>query len=158
MNKYLLLFVCCICTYSFSQSLAEPNYSYTSNLNFEPTIEKIKKALHQKNITIFAEIDHQQQAQKANLQLSKATLLIVGNPKVGTLLMQENVEFAIELPLKILVSEKGDKVYVSYKKITPLADEYQLNKHQKTIDLMKKIDHTMIDLIQNALTIVLLCN
>lgn len=110
------------------------------NISFEQKVLEIKAKLTEKNIQIFAEINHAEEAKKVGLELPKTTLLIVGNPKLGTALMQENQEIAIELPLKILITENEEKIIVNYQKITPLAKKYKL---KKSLSIAKKIDESM---------------
>jgi uncharacterized protein (DUF302 family) len=60
-------------------------------------------------------IDHAAAARKAGLDLPPTMLLLVGNPAVGTPLMQEARTVGIDLPLKILVWEDGDgRTQVAY--------------------------------------------
>lgn len=116
------------------------------NTQFEEKVSELKAKLTKKNIQIFAEINHSEEAKKVGLELPKTTLLIVGNPKVGTLLMQENQEFALHLPLKILITEKKGKVVINYQEIMPLAKKYKL---KKSLPIAKKIDEAMKQIIKN---------
>ena len=109
------------------------------------TIATLKKTLEQKGITVFATIDHQAAAKAVGEELSPITLLIVGNPKVGTALMQEEPFMGIELPLKIVVYEQDKKVWVGYKPIAPIVKEYHLEKSK---GIAEKIDTTMQQLIR----------
>ena len=69
--------------------------------------------------TLFAEIDQSAAAAKVGLTLRPTTLLVFGNPKAGTPLMDADPEFGLELPLKILVWEEQTGIRVAY---TPLAE------------------------------------
>jgi uncharacterized protein (DUF302 family) len=82
---------------------------------FQDTVQKLRTALEAKGFTIFATIDQRQAAQSVGLDMPPTTLLIYGNPKGGTPLMLAAPDFALELPLKVLVREDpGDKVLVVY--------------------------------------------
>ncbi len=71
--------------------------------------------LQEKNITIFATVDHSGEAEKVGLQMRPTKLVIFGNPKAGTPLMQAAPTLAIDLPLKALVWEDTEgKVWLSY--------------------------------------------
>ena len=75
----------------------------------------MKKHLPQKDVKLFALIDHSGEAEKAGLQMRPTKLLIFGNPKAGTPWMVATPSIAIDLPMKILVAEDPDgKVWVSY--------------------------------------------
>lgn len=64
---------------------------------------------------MFARIDHQQNAAGVNLKLRPTEVIIFGNPKIGTPLMQCAQSVAIDLPQKVLISEDSqNKVWLSY--------------------------------------------
>ena len=96
-------------------------YMVQSPYTFTQTIERLQEILKSKGITVFATIDHQAAAKAVGEKLAPATVLIVGNPKIGTALMQENPRFAIELPLKILIYEENKTVNIRYEKIAAIA-------------------------------------
>src|SRR5699024_4664751 len=77
----------------------------TSHYTFDDTLQRLREAFADKGLTIFAEIDHQAAAKAVGLDMPPASVLIFGNPKGGTPLMQANLQVAVELPLKVLVSE-----------------------------------------------------
>lgn len=123
-------------------------YMVQSPYTFTQTIERLQKVLKSKNITIFATIDHQAAAKAVGEELAPATVLIVGNPKVGTALMQENPLLAIELPLKILIYEDGKKVNIRYEKIAAIAEKYHI---KQTFSTAEKIDAAMLQLIKSSI-------
>ena len=89
------------------------------------TLEKLKGILAAKNVTLFAVIDHSGEAAKVAMKMPETKLLIFGNPKGGTPLMQASPSTAIDLPLKILVAEDAQgKVWVSYN-----SPEYLKERH-----------------------------
>ena len=123
--------------------------SMQSEYSFDETVVRLQNELETENIRVFSIIDHSSEAQKAGLELRRTTVLIVGNPKVGTALMQENQLLAIELPLKILIAENEEgKVVVSYKKSVSLVQDYNL---EKTAENTKMIDKKMSEVIENAI-------
>lgn len=67
------------------------------------TVEKLLSALQEKGMTVFARIDHAAGAASVNLELRPTQLVIFGNPKVGSLLMQCSQSTAIDLPQKALI-------------------------------------------------------
>lgn len=79
------------------------------------TMDRLEAALKSKGVTIFNRIDHAAGAQKIGAKLAPTQLLIFGNPKLGTPLMQSNPAAGLDLPLKALVWQdaKGD-VWLSY--------------------------------------------
>jgi uncharacterized protein (DUF302 family) len=66
-------------------------------------------------MTVFARIDHAAGAEEVGLPLRPTELLIFGNAKAGTPLMQANQPIGIDLPLKALVFEDAaGRVWLSY--------------------------------------------
>lgn len=85
-------------------------YAVTSAYNAPETVKRLKAALAEKQIPVFAEFDHAQNARKVNMTLRPATVIVFGSAEVGTKLMQENPAVAAVLPLKILVWEDASGV------------------------------------------------
>lgn len=86
-----------------------------SNHSVEATVAKLKDILQAKGVTLFALVDHSGEAARVGMQMPPTKLLIFGNPKAGTPLMQAAPSTAIDLPLKILVWEDSQKkVWISY--------------------------------------------
>ena len=77
----------------------------TSNHSVDQTVEKLKNILQSKGVTLFAMVDHSGEAEKAGMKMRSTKLLIFGSPKAGTPLMQARPSIAIDLPLKMLVSD-----------------------------------------------------
>lgn len=79
------------------------------------TADRLEAVLQEKGMTVFARIDHAAGAQKAGKTLPPTELLIFGNPKVGTPLMQCSRSVAIDLPQKALIwADDNGKVWLTY--------------------------------------------
>ena len=90
-------------------------------------LERLKQTLQRKGITIFAIVDHSGEAEKVGLKMRPTKLVVFGSPKAGTPLMLAAPSIAIDLPLKILISEdRAGKVWVSYNSPTYLQERYGL--------------------------------
>jgi uncharacterized protein (DUF302 family) len=76
--------------------------------NFADTVQRLEKAIEARGLVMFAKVDHAEAAQKAGLTLRPTQVLIFGNPKSGTPLMQTNPTVAVDLPLKALVWQADD--------------------------------------------------
>ena len=127
------------------KEVIKPYGDFQSPLAFEETVAALQKTLNSKGITIFATIEHHKAAEAVGESMQPATVLIVGNPKVGTALMQENPRLAIELPLKILIYEEGKTVNIRYEKVTAIAEKYHIKQNFSTAE---KIDAAMQQLIK----------
>ncbi|MFC4528667.1 DUF302 domain-containing protein [Dyella halodurans] len=69
------------------------------------TMEKLEQLLQAHGVMIFARIDFSGDAVRAGLELRPEQMLIFGNPKAGTPLMQAEPVVGLDLPLKALVWE-----------------------------------------------------
>jgi uncharacterized protein (DUF302 family) len=106
-----------------------------SKHSVDETLRSLKGALDAKGVTVFAIVDHSGEAEKAGLKMRPTKLLIFGNPKAGTPLMLAAPSIAIDLPLKILVSEDEDgKVWVSYN-----SPDYLKQRHGVPTALLQNI-------------------
>jgi uncharacterized protein (DUF302 family) len=109
--------------------------SRPSNHSVDQTVDRLKKILQSKGVTLFAVIDHSGEAEKVGMKMPPTKLLIFGSPKAGTPLMLAAPSIAIDLPLKILVSEDNHgKVWLSYN-----TAEYLKDRHGLPEDLMQNI-------------------
>ena len=101
--------------------------SIPSNHSVDETADRLKNILRSKDITLFALIDHSGEAAKVGMKMPPTKLLIFGNPKGGTPLMLAAPGIALDLPLKILVSEDAQgKVTLSYNSPEYLKERYGL--------------------------------
>lgn len=66
------------------------------------TARRFRAAAEKAGLTVFAEVDHGKNAAEVGLELGPCILLLFGNPRAGTLLMQLNLEAGIDLPFKAL--------------------------------------------------------
>ena len=105
-----------------------------SEFDADATFLRLKETVTSKGLTIMAEVSHDKAAASVDLELRPTRLLIFGNPKVGTLLMQSNQEIGLDLPLKVLVheNENGD-VFVSYFDATFLAERHNTTDKAEVI-------------------------
>lgn len=74
-----------------------------SNFGPQDTIDRLETAIKARGMTVFARIDHAAGAAAAGLTLRSTTVLIFGNARGGTPLMQSVQTLGIDLPLKALV-------------------------------------------------------
>jgi uncharacterized protein (DUF302 family) len=101
--------------------------SIPSNHSVDETVDRLKNILRSKEVTLFALIDHSGEATKVGMKMPPTKLLIFGNPKGGTPLMLTAPSVALDLPLKILVSEDAQgKVWLSYNSPEYLKERYGL--------------------------------
>jgi uncharacterized protein (DUF302 family) len=89
--------------------------SIASQHSARDTVERLIAALAKRNLTVFARVDHAAGAASIGLPLRPTEVVIFGNPKGGTALMQDRQTAGLDLPLKALVWEAADgEVYLTY--------------------------------------------
>lgn len=94
---------------------------------FKDTVSRLRSVIEGNGFTIFATIDHRAAAQSVGLDMPPTTVLIYGNPKGGTPLMIAAPDFALELPLRVLVRESDQgKTFVTLNPSTSLEGKHGL--------------------------------
>lgn len=90
--------------------------SKISNKSFEETYAALITIINNNpNLKIIAQLDHQANAASVGLELNPTRIILFGNPKLGTPLMQSLQTIGLDLPQKILVWQDAKKVvYVTY--------------------------------------------
>jgi uncharacterized protein (DUF302 family) len=105
---------------------------------FVETVTRFEALLKERGLTLFAKIDFNGDAAKAGLQMPPTQMLIFGNPKGGTPVMVAAPSSALDLPLKVLISQDAQgQVWFSYN--TP---EYLAGRHAIPGELVKNIAGT----------------
>jgi uncharacterized protein (DUF302 family) len=115
--------------------LAEPELvTLASAHGATQTVERLKLLLAQKNIQVFADIDHAAGAKSVGLPLRPTRLLIFGNPQAGTPLMQSQQTIGLDLPLRVLVWEdEAGKVWLTYRRPEFLAHRHQVSDRDEAV-------------------------
>ena len=72
------------------------------------TISRIKKDIADKGIRFFSEIDQSQLAADAGIKLRPSTLLVFGNPPLGTQFITSNPNAGLDWPVRLLVTQEDD--------------------------------------------------
>jgi len=107
--------------------------------SFDEVVERLLAALERRSITVFAVIPHSAGARKVGLDLPDQTVVIFGNPQVGTPLMQSDATVGIELPLRILVWDKERTTTLGYHDPFDLAAEYSLDGVGAELERMRQL-------------------
>jgi uncharacterized protein (DUF302 family) len=110
------------------------------------TVGRIESALGAKGVKVFARIDHSGEAKAAGLELRPTEVLIFGNPKAGTPLMQAAPTIAIDLPLKVLVwQDDQGQVHVAWN-----GPDYLTQRHGLPAEAGKPLA-AVVGLIESAI-------
>ena len=104
------------------------------------TLDRLEAVLKKKGVTVFARVDHAAGAKKAGLALAPTQVLIFGNPKLGTPLIQSNRAIGIDLPLKVLAwKDDNGKVWLAYNDPAYLAKRHAIADRGPVFAKMAKI-------------------
>ena len=108
----------------------------TSPHSVPDTVAKLTSAIEGAGAGVAAVVDHAAGATKAGMELPPTTLVIFGNPKLGTPLMQENRRLGIDLPMRVLVWQDGDTTRVGYLEPESMASRYGIAADNASIKTM----------------------
>jgi uncharacterized protein (DUF302 family) len=98
-----------------------------SHFGPKETLDRLEGDVKAKGLTVFARIDHAAGAAAVSMQLLPTAVLIFGNARGGTPLMQANQLIGLDLPLKVLVwQDTSGKTWLSYADPGTLAKRYGL--------------------------------
>ncbi len=117
--------------------------SLKSSYSVDDTLHRVDDLLAAKDITLFSVIDHSGEAKKVGTQMPNTKLLIFGNPKAGTPIMLAAPRSALDLPLKLLVSEDSTgTVWMTYNSPSYLRTRYnipeELSKSLAVVEILAK--------------------
>jgi uncharacterized protein (DUF302 family) len=105
------------------------------------TMSKLESAIQAKGITIFLKINHTENARKIGMTMNEAQVILFGSPKVGTVMMNENIFSSLDLPLKIaIVQDDSGDVCVFYTNTNVLKERYHLPDSQVLVQVEKLLD------------------
>jgi len=112
------------------------------------TSDRLESIIKDKDLTIFNHIDHSVNAANAELELNPTQVIIFGNPKVGTPLMQCSPTSAIDLPQKILIyQDANNQTQIVYND-----PQYLQQRHNITDcdSVLKKISGALEGIVKEA--------
>ncbi|MDJ0872682.1 MAG: DUF302 domain-containing protein [Gammaproteobacteria bacterium] len=131
-----LLMLCLVTTAAHA---AEGLVTVRSAHSVDGTMQRLVAALEEKGMRIFARVNHTEGARRVGQKLPPTQLLIFGNPKSGTPLMQCSPSAAIDLPQKALVWEDDDgQVWLGYNAPAYLSRRHRMSGCDKALEKVAK--------------------
>jgi uncharacterized protein (DUF302 family) len=110
-----------------------------SSHDVKTTVDRLENILEEKGMTVFIRINHAEGAHKVGKKLRPTELIIFGNPKVGTPLMQCGQGVAIDLPQKALIwQDEAGQVWLSYNDPKYLASRHSIKECGEVIKKIEK--------------------
>lgn len=141
MRKITLLMVTCL------SLMANDIIIKNSCTDVSTTVQNIKKIVKNKGLSVFATINHSGNARMVNMKLNESKMVIFGNAKLGTALMQQDMTVGLDLPLRILVYTDTDgSTKMAYRDGSWLANKHVLDAPKKE----KKINKAMAMFVKKA--------
>src|SRR5437588_5191077 len=111
--------------------------SIESTFGPKETMDRLEAEIHQKGMNVFARIDHAAGAANVGLALAPTELIIFGNARGGTPLMQSVQTVGIDLPLKVLVwQDAANKTWLSYNEPGWIAHRHGLANAEPVVNQM----------------------
>ena len=111
--------------------------SIRSSFGPKETMARLDAEIRAHGLNVFARIDHAAGAAEAGLTLRPTELIIFGNARGGTPLMQSVQTVGIDLPLKALVWEDASgKTWLSYNEPTWIAQRHGVHNAQAVLNKM----------------------
>jgi len=111
----------------------------TSCSGYSETLSRLLEATAHRGLTVFAQIDHAEAAREVGMELADEAVVVFGNPRAGTPLMQEDPKIGIELPLRILVWNDGEQTMLGYNDPRDLSRLYQVAPRAVTLEAMSAL-------------------
>ena len=118
---------------------AEPGLvNIKSSHDVKNTADRLERVLKEKGMTVFLRIDHSDGARKVGKKLRPTELVVFGNPKVGTPLMQCDQTVGIDLPQKALIwQDASGQIWLTYNDPQYLAIRHNLRGCKVVLDKVK---------------------
>jgi len=107
-----------------------------SAVDYEQTVERLLGSVTGRGLTVFARVDHAAGAREVGLELADEQVVMFGNARGGTPLMQADPRIGLELPLRILVWAQSDRVLVGYRDPHDWTSEYEVGAQGAVLDTL----------------------
>jgi len=121
--------------------------SRAGSKGYAETLDQLLHAITRRGLTVFAQFDHAAAAREVGMDLDPEIVVVFGNPRSGTPLMQADPRIGIELPLRIVLWGGDESSVIGYNDPRALADLYNVGEHAQTLDAMAAL---LADLAQEA--------
>ncbi|MEP4194134.1 MAG: DUF302 domain-containing protein [Aliishimia sp.] len=116
---------------------AQDMITKTSPHSVAQTMDRLQAAVEGAGATVFARVDHAAGAAKVEMDLRPTQLLIFGNPKLGTPVIQADQAAGLDLPMRVLVHEAADgSVQVSYHAPASLSEDHSVPAETPVLKMM----------------------
>ena len=113
---------------------------FKSAYDMPETIKRMKKDIADKGIMFFDEIDQSKLAADAGVKLLPSTLLVFGNPPLGTLFLTSDPDAGLDWPVRLLVYQDADgNVWVAYTDFAWIAKRHGITNRDKEFNMASEV-------------------
>lgn len=108
-----------------------------SSSDLATTVQRLQSEIKKRGATIVATVDHAAAAKASGLELRPTTVVIFGNPALGTPLMEGRQTAGLDLPLRVLIwRDANDKVQIGYWPPSRITDAHGIEDRRDVTDKM----------------------
>jgi uncharacterized protein (DUF302 family) len=120
-----------------------------SSYSMVETIARLKKDIAEKGIRFFDEIDQSKLASGAGIKLRPSTLLVFGNPPLGTLFLTSNPAAGLDWPVRLLVVEdEQGQVWTLYTDFSWIAHRHGIKDRDAAFNMATKVISSITSSVQ----------
>jgi uncharacterized protein (DUF302 family) len=120
-----------------------------SAFDMPETLKRLKKDVADKGIVFFAEIDQAKLAADAGVTLLPSTLLVFGNPPLGTLFITSDPDAGLDWPVRLLVyQDDTGQVWVAYTDFAWIARRHGITDRDKEFNMASEVIGSITSTVQ----------
>lgn len=112
---------------------------------YSETTQRLLREIEKRGLRLFAQVDHAAAAREVGMDLGDEQVLIFGDPRGGTPLMQDDPQIGIDLPLRILVWSDDSGTVLGYRDPRELGARYEVGGRQTTLEAMASLLHELVN-------------
>ncbi|MFP3299284.1 MAG: DUF302 domain-containing protein [Thermocladium sp.] len=113
---------------------------------FQECEAQLRRLIEEAGMRIMAIIDHGKNAEEAGMKLGNVKVILFGNPRAGTLLMQVKKDVAIDLPMRIAIWDDDGETFIAYRLPSEIAAEHGIDH-----EVIKRMDEGVMEIIRKVL-------
>jgi len=118
-----------------------------SNSDYSGTVDRLVEAIERRSLTVFARFDHAGAAREVGMELADEQVVVFGDPRAGTPLMQSDPRIGIEIPLRVLIWRAHEGVLLGHIDPRAFGARYDVAEHGGILERMANL---LSDLVAEA--------
>ena len=120
-----------------------------SNFGMSETIDRLEQDIASKGILFFTAIDQSKLAADANIRLRPSTLLIFGNPALGTQFITSRQVAGLDWPVRLLVfQDESGVVWAAYTDFAWIAQRHQIKDREAAFNKASEVIASITSSVQ----------